>query len=166
MANVDEMLLAAKTATRALAAPALSAQPRRRLAVLTCMDARIDPPRMFGFESGDAHVLRNAGGLVTDDAIRSLSISQRLLGTDEIVVVMHDDCGLCGASDEQFAAALAADGAHPSWRSGAFDDIEQVLRDGLARLRESPELSARGLIRGLIFNPADGTLREPSAQGG
>lgn len=160
MANADEMLLAAGAAARTLAAPALSARPVRRLAVLTCMDARIDPLRMFGLEQGDAHVLRNAGGLVTDDAIRSLSISQRLLGTEEIVVVMHDDCGLSGTSDEQFAAALAADGAHPSWHLGGFDDIEQVLRNGLRLLRKSPELVARDQIRGLIFDPASGELRE------
>src|SRR5207302_10481244 len=95
--------------------------------------------------------------------IRSLSVSQRLLGTEEIVVVMHDGCGLCGASEDEFARALAADGVLPSWRLGAFDDVEAVLRDGLARLRSSPELPARMRIRGLVFNPEDGTLRDVEA---
>src|SRR6476469_5478756 len=114
-----------------------SARPRRRVAVLTCMDARIDPLPMLGIERGDAHIIRNAGGLATDDAIRSLSASQRLLGTEEIVVVMHDDCGLAAASDEEFAAQLAADGAHPDWRLGAFADVEDALRASLERLRSS-----------------------------
>ena len=84
--------------------------PRRKLAVLTCMDARIDPAAMLGFERGDAHVIRNAGGLVTDDAVRSLSASQRLLGTEEVLVVMHEDCGLHGGDDQEVARRLEADG--------------------------------------------------------
>ncbi len=101
-----------------------SPRPLRKLAVLACMDARIDIYGLLGVGRGDAHIIRNAGGLVTDDALRSLSASQRLLGTEEIVVVMHRDCGIDGASDEEFAAALAADGARPEWRLGAFEDLE------------------------------------------
>src|ERR687897_2047959 len=112
-----------------------NARPRRKLAVLTCMDARIEPLALLGLEVGDAHIIRNAGGLVTDDAIRSLSASQRLLGTVEIVVVMHEGCGLHGASEDAFAEALRADGVLPTWRLGAFDDVEATLRDSLARLR-------------------------------
>jgi carbonic anhydrase len=100
---------------------------------------------------------------VTDDAIRSLSVSQRLLGTDEVVVVMHDGCGLLGASEDQFAEALAADGVLPNWRLGAFDDVETTLRHSLARLRSSPELPARDQIRGFVFNPETGHLREVEA---
>ena len=137
-----------------------AARPRRKLAVLACMDARLDPHTLLGLELGDAHVIRNAGGLVTDDAVRSLSASQRLLGTEEVVVMMHDDCGLEGASDEEFARALSEEGAQPGWRLGAFDDVEAVLRDGLARLRASPELPARDDIRGVIFDPRTGTQRE------
>jgi carbonic anhydrase len=140
-----------------------SATPRRGLAVLTCMDARIEPLRLLGLELGDAHVIRNAGGLVTDDAIRSLSASQRLLGTREIVVMMHRHCGLQGASDQDFQSLLAADGANPAWRLGAFASLEEQLRTGLADLRRAPELTHRDLIRGLILDPATGGLEELAA---
>ncbi len=139
---------------------AIGPRPRRRLAVLTCMDARIDPLALFGLRLGDAHVVRNAGGLVTPDAIRSLAASQRLLDTNEIAVVMHDRCGLHGASDADFAGALAADGAAPEWRLGAFADLEQTLRAGVERLRSSPELPYRESIRGFIFDPETGRVRE------
>jgi carbonic anhydrase len=138
----------------------MSARPRRKVAVLACMDARIDPCRLLGLQIGDAHVIRNAGGLVTHDAIRSLSASQRMLGTTEVVVVMHDGCGLHGAEDDAFAQALAADGVRPAWRLGGFDDLEATLRDGLARLRASHVLPAREHIRGFIFDPRTGALRE------
>src|SRR5246127_292166 len=109
--NAERMLDVAAGRTADLAAPGLSARPGRKVAVLSCMDTRIDLFPMLGIERGDAHIIRNAGGLATDDAIRSLSISQRLLGTEEIVVVMHEGCGLLGASEDEFALALAADGA-------------------------------------------------------
>ena len=112
--------------------------------MLACMDTRLDLFPMLGLERGDAHIIRNAGGLATDDAIRSLSASQRLLGTEEIVVVMHEGCGLHGASEDEFAQALAADGVLPTWRLGAFDDVEAALRQSLARLRTSRELSGSG----------------------
>jgi len=137
VANADEMLEGAAARAQQLAAPGLSPRPRRRVAVLACMDTRIDLFPMLGLQRGDAHIIRNAGGLATDDAIRSLSASQRLLGTDEVVVVMHDGCGLHGASEDEFAAALAGDGALPTWRLGAFDDVERALRQSLARLRSS-----------------------------
>ena len=154
------MLETAGSRAADLAAPGLSPRPRLKVAVLACMDTRIDLFPMLGLNRGDAHILRNAGGLVTDDALRSLATSQRLLGTEEIVVVMHEDCGLCRVSDEEFAAQLAADGAHPEWRLGSFDDVEAALRDGLARLRASPELPARERVRGFVFDPETGTLRE------
>ena len=160
MANADDMLAAAAARADALAAPGLSPSPRRHVAVLACMDTRIDLFPMLGLRRGDAHIIRNAGGLVTDDAIRSLSASQRLLGTTEIVVVMHEGCGLRGASEDDFAAALRADGVLPTWRLGAFEDVEATLRQSLQRLRASPELVARDEIRGFVFDPEDGTLRE------
>jgi carbonic anhydrase len=120
-----------------------SPRPKRKLAVLACMDARLEPHALLGLERGDAHVVRNAGGLVTDDALRSLSASQRLLGTEEIVVIMHRDCGLEGRQD-----------------FGGFEDVEVALRDGLERLRASPELAARDRVRGLIYDPEDGSLEE------
>jgi carbonic anhydrase len=125
-----------------------SAEPRRRIAVLTCMDARIDPLAVLGLELGDAHVIRNAGGLVTGDAIRSLSASQRALGTEEIVLMMHEDCGLHRASPDEYP--------------GAFEDLDEELRRGLARLRDSAELPARERIRGCVFDPRTGELREAS----
>jgi carbonic anhydrase len=163
MLNADRMLEVAATRTGELAAPGLSPRPRRKVAVLSCMDTRIDLFPMLGLERGDAHIIRNAGGLVTDDAIRSLSASQRLLGTEEIVVVMHDGCGLHGASEDDFAQALAADGVLPNWRLGAFEDVEATLRHSLSRLSSSPELRAREHIRGFVFNPETGELREVGA---
>ena len=163
MANADRMLETAADRASELAAPGLDPRPRRAVAVLTCMDARIDLFPMLGLERGDAHIIRNAGGLVTEDAIRSLTASQRLLGTEEIVVVMHDDCGLHGASEDEFGQALANDGVLPTWRLGAFDDVEDTLANSLARLRQSPELPARDHIRGFVFNPEDGSLREVDA---
>jgi carbonic anhydrase len=161
MANADEMLELAEGRTADLAVPGLDPRPRRKVAVLACMDARLDLARILGIEQGDAHVIRNAGGLVTEDAIRSLSISQRLLGTEEVVVVMHEGCGMQGKSEEEMAGALAAGDEPPPWRTGAFEDLERTLGEGLALLRSCEHLPARDAIRGLIFDPADGTLREP-----
>jgi carbonic anhydrase len=160
MPHADHMLRVAAARADELAAPGLSARPQRKVAVLACMDTRIDLFPMLGLQRGDAHIIRNAGGLVTDDAIRSLSASQRLLGTEEIVVVMHHGCGLCGASEDDFTRALIADGAMPTWRLGAFADVEDTLRHSLARLRTSPELPARDHIRGFVFDPETGALSE------
>jgi carbonic anhydrase len=163
MSNADEMMAVAAARAEELAAPGLDPRPRRKVAVLACMDTRIDLFPMLGIARGDAHIIRNAGGLVTDDAIRSLSASQRLLGTEEIVVVMHDGCGLHGASEDEFAETLASDGVLPTWRLGAFDDVEETLRHSIARLRSAPELTARDRIRGLVFDPETGELREVEA---
>src|SRR5688500_12181428 len=160
MPNVDNMLANAAGRAKELAAPGLSPRPRRKVAVLSCMDTRIDLFPMLGLKRGDAHIIRNAGGLATDDAIRSLSISQRLLGTEEIVVVMHEGCGLHGASEDDFRQMLAADGVLPNWRLGAFDDVEATLRHSLERLCESKELIARDHVRGFVFDPETGRLRE------
>src|SRR3954454_14776954 len=157
------MLTVAASRADELAAPGLSPRPRRKVAVLACMDNRIDLFPMLGIERGDAHIIRNAGGLATDDAIRSLSISQRLLGTEDVVVVMHEDCGLHGASEDEFTQALASDGVLPTWRLGAFADVEATLRDSLSRLRSSPELPHRDHVRGFVFDPEHGTLREVEA---
>jgi carbonic anhydrase len=169
MSVAEQMLHAAAARQEQLAHPRLSSEPRLRVAVLACMDARIDVFALLGLQPGDAHVIRNAGGLVTDDAIRSLSASQRLLGTREVVVVMHEGCGLQGASDEQFAQQLASDGAEPAWQLGSFTDLDAALRAGLERLRSSPELPARDQISGLVFDPASGALRAvvlPPAENG
>jgi carbonic anhydrase len=160
MPNADDMLAAAAARAEKLAAPGMASPPRRKVAVLTCMDARIDPAQILGLQQGDAHVIRNAGGLVTEDAIRSLSASQRLLGTEEVVVMMHEGCGLHGASEDEFTQTLLDDGVLPTWRLGGFRDIEATLRDSVARLSSAPELSARDQIRGFVFDPETGGLRE------
>jgi carbonic anhydrase len=160
MTHADDMLATAADRAGDVAAPGLGARPRRRVAVLTCMDARIDPFALLGLERGDAHVIRNAGGLPTDDAVRSLSISQRLLGTEEVLVVMHEGCGLQGASEDEFARELRGDGVLPTWRLGAFEGLDDAVRDTLTRLRASPELPLRDRIRGFVFDPETGRLRE------
>jgi carbonic anhydrase len=160
MAAADEMKEAAAERADVLAVPYMEARPSRKVAVVSCMDTRIDLHAMLGIARGDAHIIRNAGGLVTDDVIRSLSASQRLLGTEEVMVIMHEKCGMRGASEDEFAEALARDGALPSWRLGAFEDLEATLRHGLERLRSSPELIAKDAIRGFIFDPDTGVLRE------
>ena len=160
MAEADDMLGVAAERAPQLAAPGLDPSPRRKVAVLACMDTRIDLFPMLGIERGDAHIIRNAGGLATDDAIRSLSVSQRLLGTQEVVVVMHEGCGLHGASEDAFRRSLSEDGVIPSWRLGAFDDVDDALRSSLERLRSSRELVARDGVRGFVFDPETGTLRE------
>ena len=160
MSHVDEMLDAALHRAEQLAVPGMGPQPRRKIAVLACMDTRIDPYRILGLEHGDAHIIRNAGGLVTDDALRSLTISQHLLGTEAIVVLMHDDCGLEGASEEKLADAASSNGGALGWEVGAFDDVEQALSRGLAQLRSAPTLRARDSIRGFVFDPESGSLRE------
>src|SRR3712207_2185727 len=131
MPNADDMLAVPAAHADDLAAPGLDPRPRRKVAVLACMDTRIDLFPMLGLRRGDAHIIRNAGGLVTDDALRSLSASQRLLGTEEVVVVMHEHCGLHGASEDAFAQALAADAVLPPWRLGPFEDLEAPLRHSL-----------------------------------
>src|SRR3954467_5344070 len=120
MSNADEMLTAATARAEELAAPGLDPRPRRKVAALACMDTRIDLFPILGSARGHPRIIRNAAGLVTDDAIRSLSASQRLLGTEEVVVVMHDGCGLHGASEDEFAETLASDGGLPSRRLGAL----------------------------------------------
>lgn len=160
MSSADDMLDHAAARAAELAAPGLSPRPQRKVAVLSCMDTRIDLFPMLGLRRGDAHIIRNAGGLATNDAIRSLSASQRLLGTEEIVVVMHEGCGLHGASEDDYARQLSADGVLPAWRLGAFEDLDATLHASLDRLRRSPELPHRERIRGFVYDPETGRLRE------
>jgi carbonic anhydrase len=165
MSTADDMLAHASAHAGEQAAGDLQASPRRRVAVLSCMDARIDVLPLLGLDRGDAHVIRNAGGLATDDALRSLAASQRLLGTEEVVVVMHEKCGLCGASDADFSAELAADGASPAWTLGGFEELDGALRASLERLRNAPELTRRDQIRGFVFDPESGSLRDVETTG-
>jgi carbonic anhydrase len=139
----------------------LPSAPARKLAVVACMDARLNPSELLGLAAGDAHVIRNAGGVITDDAIRSLAISQRLLGTEEIVLVQHTDCGMLGLDEREFTRTLEADaGFEPPWDIGAFDDLERSVRESIARIEASPFLPCRDRVRGLIYDVATGRVRE------
>ncbi len=134
------------------------------VAVVACMDARIDVFSVLGLRPGDAHVIRNAGGLVTDDVIRSLAISQRLLGTREIMLIHHTDCGMTKFRDEEFRAGITAEtGAPPPWHSGAFVDVEADLRQCLRTVAGCPFLPHRDRVRGFVYHVEDGTLTEVPA---
>ena len=135
--------------------------PAKKVAVLACMDARLIPTRVLGLQEGDAHVIRNAGGVVTDDEIRSLAISQNLLGTEEIILIHHTDCGMLTFTDEQFADKLQdATGERPDWSAQAFPDLEGNVRESIDKLRESPFLPNKGSIRGFVYEVESGKLRE------
>jgi carbonic anhydrase len=137
------------------------AAPARKLAVIACMDARLDPARLLGLEVGDAHVIRNAGGVVTDDEIRSLSISQHLLGTEEIVVINHTDCGMLTISDDEFADRLeSATGERPHWRAHAFHDLDENVRDSIRQIKDSPFIPRTDNVRGFVYDVRTGDLRE------
>ncbi|HLM08962.1 MAG TPA: carbonic anhydrase [Thermoleophilaceae bacterium] len=138
----------------------LAAEPARSLAVVTCMDCRIDPMPLFGLELGDAHVIRNAGGLVTDDVLRSLALSQALLGTREVIVVQHTGCGLLGDEHELRARVSEAAGAEPPRPLGAFSDLDASVRRQLERLRSAPELVHGGAARGYVYELETGELRQ------
>jgi carbonic anhydrase len=141
--------------------PQGGASPRLKVAVVACMDARIDPVEIFGFQSGDAHVIRNAGGIVTDDVVRSLSVSQHRLGTEAIMVIQHDDCGMQKVTEREFTAQMEQHaGVTPTWSVGAFEDVEESVRRSLARLRDCSYLAARNEIRGFVFDVRNGELRE------
>jgi carbonic anhydrase len=139
----------------------LDAPPRLKLAIVTCMDARIDPVRILGLAPGDAHVIRNAGGVVTADVVRSLAISQHGLGTEAIVVMQHTQCGLLTLSEEEFARqAEAATGVRPPWPTHAFSDLEASVREGVAALRGERLLPRRERVSGLVYDVATGRLGE------
>jgi carbonic anhydrase len=137
--------------------------PAGKVAVLACMDARIDPARVLGLEEGDAHVIRNAGGVVTDDALRSLAISQHLLGTEEIILIHHTDCGMLTVTDDQVADRLEeAAGQRPEWRAQTFTDLETDVRDSIRRIKEDPFVPRTDSVRGFVYEVESGRLREVS----
>jgi carbonic anhydrase len=139
----------------------LAAAPRLKVAIVTCMDARIDPARVLGLEPGDAHVIRNAGGVVTDDALRSLSISQHHLGTQEIVVIQHTRCGLMTFTDEEFENELeGSTGSRPPWRSHTFTDLEASVREGVGRIRSDLFIARKDGVSGFVYEVETGRLRE------
>lgn len=139
----------------------LNAMPIEKVAIVTCMDARIAAFSVFGLRIGDAHIIRNAGGTVTSDVIRSLAISQRKLGTRNILLMAHTGCGMLSFTDDEFIAELAQDtGQPPTWRPGTFTDPSQHVRHGMAQLRTSPFLHADTTIRGFVFNLDSGAVDE------
>ena len=141
----------------------LPSPPGRKLAVLACMDARLDPARALGLKEGDAHVIRNAGGAVSDDAIRSLAISQHLLGTGEIIVIHHTDCGLSTFTDDEFADRLESEtGERPGWPVHTFTDLEENVRASIGRIRSSPFIPNKDSVRGFVYEVETGRLREVS----
>lgn len=142
------------------APPPASATPARSAVVVTCMDARIDAIRALGFEPGDAHVLRNAGAVVSDDVLRSLVLSQRLFGTRTVYVMAHTDCGLRKIDDDELAAELEAEtGAPPPFAFGSFRDLEEHVRTSVERVRSCPWLPNRDDVRGCVLDLSDGTVR-------
>jgi carbonic anhydrase len=137
--------------------------PTARLAVVACMDARLNVYATLGLTEGEAHVIRNAGGVVTDDAIRSLAISQRLLGTTAIMLIHHTGCGMLSFTEEQFKGAIEADiGIRPPWAAEAFTDLDGDVRQSIARIKASPFLPHTDQVRGFVFDIGTGLLREVS----
>jgi carbonic anhydrase len=137
--------------------------PARKLAVLACMDARLDLHKILGLEEGDAHVIRNAGGVATDDAIRSLVISQRLLGTEEIVLVHHTDCGMLTFSDDDVKAQIESEtGIRPHFSLEAFSEVEGDVRQSIARIKASPFIPRKESVRGFVYDVKTGALTEVS----
>jgi carbonic anhydrase len=139
----------------------LAIPPTKKVAVVACMDARLQPNRILGLEEGEAHVIRNAGGVITDDEIRSLAISQRLLGTEEVILMHHTDCGMLTFSDEDFRRSLQDEvGIKPHWSTEAFSDLEEDVRQSVARIKASPFIPKKDSVRGFIYEVETGRLRE------
>ncbi|MGC5585850.1 beta-class carbonic anhydrase [Ornithinimicrobium sp. W1665] len=138
--------------------------PSKHVAVLACMDARLDVYRALGLAEGEAHVIRNAGGVVTEDEIRSLAISQRLLGTTEVILIHHTDCGMLTFTDDEFKESIRAEtGLRPPWAAEAFPDVEEDVRQSLARVRNNPFIPHKESVRGFVFDVATGRLHEVTA---
>jgi carbonic anhydrase len=135
--------------------------PAKGIAVVACMDARLDVVSLLGLEVGDAHIIRNAGGVVTDDEIRSLAISQRLLGTTEVVLIHHTDCGMLTFTDDEFKRQIQDDtGIKPEWSAEAFSDLDEDVRQSIARVKASPFLPNKDSVRGFVYEVESGRLRE------
>jgi carbonic anhydrase len=161
MSRTDELIANNRSYAERFDQADLPKPPGKKVAVVACMDARVNPYGLLGLADGDAHIIRNAGGVITDDAIRSLAISQRLLGTEEIVLVHHTDCGMLSFTDHAFQQQIAADtGVKPPWSPEAFDDLEADVRQSMARVRTSPFLPNADSVRGFIYEVETGRVRE------
>ena len=163
MATTDELLRNAAGYAERFDRGNLPMPPAKGVAVLACMDARLNVYGLLGLEEGDAHVIRNAGGVVTDDEIRSLAISQRLLGTTEIILIHHTDCGMLTFADDDFRRQVQKDtGIKPEWAAEAFDDLEEDVRQSIARIKASPFIPHKESVRGFVYDVATGSLDEVS----
>jgi len=161
MTATDDLLRNAAAYAEAFDKGDLPLPPAKKVAVLACMDARINVFGLLGLSEGDAHVIRNAGGVVTEDEIRSLSISQHLLGTEEIILIHHTGCGMLTFDDEGFKASLVEKtGVEPRWAAEAFTDLDEDVRQSIARIKASPFIPQKGSVRGFVYDVADGSLRE------
>ena len=161
MSTTDALVVANATYANSFDDGDLLAPPARNVAVVACMDARLDPSAILGLTNGDAHVIRNAGGVITDDAIRSLVISQRLLGTTEIVLLHHTDCGMATFTDDALKAQITADvGIRPHFAFEAFPDVHDDVRQSIARLRANPFIPHTDNVRGFVYDVTDSTIEE------
>lgn len=164
MSVTDSLLPNNESYSKAFAKGGLPMPPAKHVAVLACMDARLDVHKILGLEEGDAHVIRNAGGVATDDAIRSLVISQRLLGTNEIILIHHTDCGMLTFKDDDLKSKIHAEvGIRPAFALEAFDDLEADVRQSIARIEASPFIPNKGHIRGFVYDVKTGRLNEVRA---
>ena len=160
MSVTDEYLLNNTRYAESFSGP-LPMPPSRQVAVVACMDARLNVYAILGLADGEAHVIRNAGGVVTDDEIRSLAISQRLLGTTEIILIHHTDCGMLTFTDDAFRRSIQDEtGIKPSWAAEAFGDLEEDVRQSAARIKASPFIPHTDAVRGFVFDVATGKLNE------
>jgi carbonic anhydrase len=161
MSVIDEFVHNAESYAERFDKGALPLPPAKRVAVVACMDARLNPYGLLGLAEGDAHVIRNAGGAITDDEIRSLAISQRLLGTEEIMLIHHSDCGMLTFKDDDFRREVHADtGIRPEWAAEAFDDLDEDVRQSIARIKASPFIPKKDIVRGFVYEVETGKLRE------
>jgi carbonic anhydrase len=164
MSVTDELLASAEAYAASFDKGDLPMPPARKIAVVACMDARLNPYGLLGLQEGDAHVIRNAGGVVTDDEIRSLAISQRLLGTREIILIHHTDCGMLTFTDDDFKASIQKDtGIKPEWAAEAFPDLDEDVRQSIRRIEVSPFVTKHESLRGFVFDVATGKLNEVKA---
>ena len=164
MSQTDELLRNAETFAESFDKGELSMPPARKVAIVACMDARISPFALFGLEVGDAHVIRNAGGVITEDEIRSLAISQRKLGTEEIVLVHHTDCGMLTFTDDEFRQQIQEEtGIKPQWPAESFTDLEEDLKQSMLRIKTSPFIPNTDSVRGFVYEVETGKLREVTA---
>jgi carbonic anhydrase len=160
MTATDELLANNESYAATFQGP-LPLPPAKGVAVVACMDARLNVYAILGLAEGEAHVIRNAGGVITDDEIRSLTISQRLLGTREIILIHHTDCGMLTFTDDDFKAGIQKEtGIKPAWAAEAFPDLDDDVRQSIARIKASPFIPHTDSVRGFVFDVATGKLRE------